>query len=342
MLHPSGYCAHFHESGKKNLIAGAPCPECKKVAGHKHTCPLYNEITANENFKSTRSKLYNATAILWHRSASVNFFTFTLPARGNTGIYQNSSTCETTGDLATTRTFSKLLENVSVNIKRNNPETVDRETGEITPKKFSYVWVAEAQMLRQKKFGGAGDIHYHLVTDAYIPIVWITNYWSELLKEKSKNCVHVEHIPPGKINSIPAYLSKYLGKGSQRTIVSRRIGTTADLSGYAPLKFNVLPAGTIEREQHFTTASGYETSMYYFNTYETLNNYGELMQSEKRLKNTSSNKHFNNDQIAWREVFRKRKQLEMYSKPLNLNNENFTNDLCNQSGNDSSIIECPF
>jgi hypothetical protein len=317
MLHPSGYCAHFHESAKKNLIAGFPCPECKKVAGHKPTCPLYNETTANENFKSTRSKLYNATAILWHRSPSVNFFTFTLPSRSNTGIYQNSTACETTGDLAITRTFSKLLENVSVNIKRNNPETVNRQTGEITKAKFSYVWVSEAQMLRQKKFGGIGDIHFHLVTGSYVPIVWLTNHWSELLQVESKNCVHVDHIPTS-INSIPAYLAKYLGKGAQRSILSRRIGTTQDLSGFAPLKFNVLPVGTIEKEQHFSTPSGYETSMYYFNTSQVLEIYGDLMQDEKRLKNTSSNKHFSNDQIAWRDVARKRKQLELYSQPLTL------------------------
>jgi hypothetical protein len=346
MLHPSGYCAYYNESSKNNLVAGFPCPECGKVAGHTTTCPLYNENTANENFKSTRSKLYNATAILWHISRSINFFTFTLPARNSQGIYQNSATCETTGDLAVTRTFSKLLENVAVNIKRKYPETVDTETGEVIPgKKFSYVWIAEAQMQRQKKFGGAGDIHYHLVTNSYVPIVWLTDYWSTLLQVNSKNCVHVESIP-STVSSIPSYLAKYLGKtthkgeNTQRKIVSRRIGASQDLTAYAPIKFNYLPEGNIIREHHFATPTGYETSMYYFNTAGTLARYGQLMKDEKKLKNTSSNKHFSNDEIAWREVARKKRQALLYSKPLNLNNHD--HELCNEGGNETTAISCPF
>lgn len=310
MLHPSGYCVYYHQKAADNLKPGEPCLWCSKVAGHKPTCPLFVEKDC-EN-KGSRVKLFDRTAILWARASAKNtdikFFTLTLPSAEGKKTFQRSATCPETGDIAVTAYFSKLLEAAVINVKRHRKE------------KLSYVWVSEAQKERQKKFGGVGDLHFHLVTDSHMPVEWIRDSWNRLLGTDSKNCVHLDLIPTG-VKMLPNYLAKYMGKGAQRKIYSKRFNSTRDLSGFAPITFKQLPSDlTCEKETHFTTPKGFECSMYYFNTTEVLEQYGGLMQAAAALNVSSSDPNFTPSEIAWRAMKRghgqKSKKLRQEYEPL--------------------------
>jgi hypothetical protein len=310
VLHPSGYCVYYHNKTSENLKPGEPCLWCGRVAGHKLTCPLFVE-KVDEN-KSSRVKLFDRAAILWARATSasndIKFFTFTLPSLDGRKTFQESVTSNVTGDIAVTAKFSKLLENCSINIKRHRKE------------KFSYVWVSEAQMKRQEKFGGVGDLHFHLVTDAYIPVDWLRNSWNSLLGTDSNNCVHVDVIATldkggDAVRALPNYLAKYMGKGAQRRIVSRRFSCTRDLSSFAPITFKTLPNDlTLEKQSHFTTPQGFECSMYYFNTTEVLESYGALMQAQGALNVRRTDPNFDPHAIQFR---RGRQGLKKRLRELN-------------------------
>lgn len=316
VLHPSGYCVYYHAKSEKNLKPGEPCLWCGRVAGHKATCPLFVE-QVNEN-KSSRVKLFDRAAILWARATAqgndIKFFTFTLPSIEGRKTYQESVTSSVTGDIAVTAKFSKVLENISINVKRTRKE------------KFSYVWVSEAQMKRQEKFGGVGDLHFHLLTDQYLPIEQIRGDWNRFLGTASLSCVDLDVIKPwdksgDMVRTLPNYLSKYMGKGSQRRIVSRRFGCSRDLSSFSPITFKRLPNDlTCEKETHFTTPKGFECSMYYFNTTEVLEQYGALMQAQTALNGRSNDPNFTADQIEWRGMKRKHakasKAVKMIYEPL--------------------------
>jgi hypothetical protein len=298
VLHPSGYCVYYHAKSEKNLKPGEPCLWCQRVAGHKPTCPLF--VEKENECKSSRVKLFDRAAILWARASAMNndikFFTFTLPSLDGKKTFQRTADCTATGDIAVTSAFSKLLENCAINIKRHRKE------------KFSYVWVSEAQKKRQEKFGGVGDLHFHLVTDSFIPVNWLRDSWNVLLGTNSNNCVHVDAIPTG-VRMLPNYLAKYMGKGTQRRIYSRRFSCSRDLSAFSPITFKRLPNDlTCEKETHFTTPKGFECSMYYFNTTEVLEQYGALMQAETALKEAAHDPAFTLDAIqerATRRSFKK-------------------------------------
>lgn len=315
VLHPSGYCAWYNESSGGNLLIGTACPVCHKVAGHHFTCKFFKH--EEQTGSNSRPKLYNATSLLWHKSQSIKFFTFTLPGAtvesvcdckvcrsGNNneritakGVFQTTATCELTGDLAVTAKFSMLLENISVNVKRNSGE------------KFSYVWVSEAQMKRQKKFGGIGDIHYHLVTDAYVDIRWLQAAWSNHTGH-SKNSVDVQSIPKN-VRSIPAYLVKYLGKGSQRFIYSRRFSCSRDLSSMVPVHMRFLPTDLVPiSEKIITQPNGYETCLRYYNTSEIIERFGKVMHLEKDFKTKQSDRNFTASAIEGRKFKRDRVQRQ--------------------------------
>jgi len=84
-----------------------------------------------------------------------NFLTFTLPSRQN-GTYQAAPDCEKTGDLAVKANFSKLLEALTVKLKRD-PAFKGFE--------FAYCWASEIQESRRAKFGGCGEIHFHMLSN---------------------------------------------------------------------------------------------------------------------------------------------------------------------------------
>lgn len=299
-MHPSGYCVWFNDKSVGNLITGEVCPHCKRTAGHKYTCQNFTE--SETPGASSRPKVYNAVAILYHRSTNLNFITFTLPSKPGRQTYQVSPYCEDTGDLAVTKIFSKMMEAIAVKVKRSaRPNQVS---------KFSYVWCSEAQMERQAKFGGVGDLHFHLVTNQYIDIQWLQATWSAYFPDcqDHRNSVHLEPIPPG-INSVPAYMAKYMGKGSCRRIYSRRYGCSRDLSALVPIRLNHLPDSLQAITQKiYTQANGYESVCYYFNTAEILARYGRFMSDEKDFNVTRGGRNFTPGAIASRKFVREIKE----------------------------------
>jgi len=288
-LHPSGYCAYYNESGNENLKPGKSCIFCGRVAGHAHDCPDFITYPGDGRGvkqvagSTSRGSLFNAVSVLWHKSRVKSFITFTLPSLRD-GVYQRSPVCEHTGDLAVTKKFSKVLEAYKIRVKRTWGE------------KMSYVWVSEAQMQRQEKFGGCGDLHFHLVVNQdlknnagrfidYDTFRWLQSLWCRHIGAEANNCVHVDNIP-GELNSIPAYLSKYLGKGAQRRIISRRFAASRDLTNYKPVTLQDFPAVDLVRSVE-KQAEGFKYVMHYFNTSQVLDTYGAHMEDESRFTNTT-------------------------------------------------------
>lgn len=283
VLHPSGYCVWYNDKSKGNLITGERCPLCGRTAGHHYDCIYFKEKQVTG---SSRPKLYNAISVLRQIStADMYFYTFTLPSRPGEKTYQISPHCRDTGDLVVTATFSKLLEAVAARIKRSSRPNEE--------KKFSYVWIAEAQMKRQAKFGGIGDLHFHLVTNQRIDITWLQSTWSAYFSTpENRHSVHAEPIPRA-INSIPAYLAKYLGKGSPRRIYSRRYSSSQDLSAFRPITLRTLPSDLQPiRTKILPQASGYEVTVSYFNTEAVLKRYGRIMREEHEFQVTRSGQNF--------------------------------------------------
>jgi hypothetical protein len=234
------------------------------------------------------------------RTKGTNFYTFTLPSL-DSGVYQRSSTCQETGDIAIAAKFSKVLEAWSMRVKRQG-------------RKLNYVWVAEAQTKRQEKFGGIGDIHFHLVASERVKgkygvtdketLNWLQSLWCEHVGATATNCLHVDYITP-QVNSMPAYMSKYMGKGSQRKILSRTYQASRDLSAIKPIKLNELPKGVdLVNQKDMYFDNGFEVTAYYFNTGQVLEVYGSDMQDEGHFTQTISNKHFTDEAIMKRKYRR--------------------------------------
>lgn len=303
-LHPSGFCSWSSDHSKVNLIPGRACPVCNRIAGHasfitnknslyfEKPCPLFK--MENKTASSSRGKLFDCVSVLWAMNANKSFFTFTLPSLEN-GTYQRDPLCSTTGDLEVGKMFSRTLEAWKRKEQRENPG-----------QRFSYVWVSEAQKKRQEKFGGCGDIHYHLVVnrkfkndfkgsngkfnftsnESFDRFQWIQENWCKQVGVYADNAVHIDPIPDFA-NSIPAYMSKYMGKGQDRAIVSRRFQATQDLTRYATVKLNTLPDDiTLINEKVITTPDGFDICTRYFNTREVLELYGHHM-IDQSTHNTS-------------------------------------------------------
>lgn len=306
-LHPSGFCCYYSEYNSKNLVTGTPCPVCNRIAGHSLSCEFfkYDETKGT----SSRPKLYNATAVLCGLYKDRSFLTFTLPSNehDNNGTYQRDVDCPESGDLAVNRFFSMVLEAYAIRCKRKGS-------------KLSYVWVAEAQTKRQKKFGGVGDIHYHVIVNQRIKsqggsvvdhdtLTWLQDLWCEHVGAKANNCLHVDPIP-NDVRSIPAYLCKYLGKGSQRMIIGRQFACTRDLSKFKPITLKTLPTLQLETVKDSSTPEGFELTSYYFNTQDVLEQYGSLMKEQHDYDSvTRTGKEFTQRAIMKRAYKRMTKEL---------------------------------
>jgi hypothetical protein len=241
--------------------------------------------------------------------------------RINSGTYQCSTTDPDTGDLAIAQAFSRTLEAWKKKTQRESNATSRRSNGILqrdmdhsrglsgkilsrdrTPtnpghNQLSYVWAAEAQMKRKEKYGGVGDLHYHLVVNQklkhdngnwhdYETFQWLQDNWNSQLGTSARNCVDVKPIPE-RITSIPSYLSKYLGKGHQRRIVSRSFQATQDLTCFAPIHLNAIPEATMTRETNFTSKDGYNINSKYFHTREILEQYAHFMREAATLKGST-------------------------------------------------------
>lgn len=281
---------------------GTKCPECKRVAGHHPTCSKFKLST---NAISSRPQLFNATSVLWGLHRSRNLFTFTLPSL-ELFTYQKSASCETTGDLAITSRFSKVLEAWSTRVKRSGG------------KPLSYCWVAEAQTKRQLKYGGIGDIHFHLIANVVVKsdsrrvvdketLTWLQDIWCDHIGSYAGNCVHVDPIPD-LIDSIPGYLGKYMGKGSQRRILSRKFAATRDLTHFAPISLNSLPQHVdivnAVRKDHGDWIAEY----FYLNTAEVLEQYGHHMRNQWAVNQSSNDPRFTPAEI---EIRAKNRDMEV-------------------------------
>lgn len=297
-LHPSGYCSFFERSTSANLQAGLVCKFCGWVAGHSANCE-YELMGCNSlNGSGSRNSLFNATSVLWAKEPEKSFITFTLPSRNN-GVYQKDIHCPYTGDLVVARAFSKVLEAYALRVKRHGKKTWSY-------KSLSYVWVAEAQKERQEKWGGVADIHYHLVVNEpfkdysrgykdgkfwrypfvsekhRLTLEWLQNLWCLHLGTYANNCVHVDPLPDG-VDSIPAYMSKYLGKGSQRKIWSRRFGASRDLTVYRPIDLEVYPTANLIRTVEKRIDEKFTHVSHYFGSRSVLELYGHLMKDASRF-----------------------------------------------------------
>lgn len=188
-------------------------------------------------------------------------------------------------------------------------EAIARQCKRRNKGKFSYVWISEAQMKRQKKYGGIGDIHWHLLTNQRIDIKWLQSCWNGYFPgTTSKNSVDVQLIPK-MVDSIPAYLCKYLGKGSQRRIFSRRFNCSRDLSRMVPIHVSTLPGDLQPITATFvTTPTGHEVAQYYFNTGDVLELYGAYMIDEKDYKVTRGGAKFTAGEIEARRFRREIKE----------------------------------
>lgn len=297
-LHPSGYCVWYEDKTRHNLKTGTPCIFCNRIAGHSLTCPAF--VYDEERGKSSRVALFDAAAVLWAANSDRSFITFTLPSLEG-GTYQRDVDCPETGDIKIAAKFSTVLEAFKVKMKRAG-------------KKLSYVWVSEAQMKRKEKFGGVGDIHYHMVAnvkmkddrDRFIDFElfnWIQSRWCDAVGVYSNNSVDVKPLPDS-IDSVPAYLAKYFGKGSQRMILSRRFGCTRDLSRFKPIDLVNAPELDLIVQNEVMTANGYEVVNNYYRTRETLEVYGSAMADQDRWEGSRMDSRFSPDSILKRSIAR--------------------------------------
>lgn len=306
-LHPSGFCCYFNPDVKVNLRPGVACPHCGMVAGHRVTCPSFRILQGKGS--SSRPKLFNACSALWHFQEKRNFITFTLPSRDGAKIYQRDPGCPETGDVAIGAKFSKLLEAWSKRVARRGDE-----------QKLTYAWVAESQQERAGKYGGSGDIHYHLVCNQEIKRdngtksgVFVDRpyfeslqvLWCDHLGSSSRNCIDVKPIPQG-IRSIPSYISKYMGKPGDRRILSRQFFSTHDLSKYQPIHLASMPDLPLVTKRDYVTPDGYEGTSYYFDTRAVLEAWGSSMAVAGSLRTDRGDRdpRFTQDKIQERELAR--------------------------------------
>lgn len=209
--------------------------------------------------------------------------------------------------------FSKVLEAWSTRTKRGG-------------KKLSYAWVSEAQMKRQTKYGGIGDLHFHLVANVAVKddqryvidsqtLQWLQNLWCSHVGEYAGNCLHVDPIPSG-VDSIPGYLGKYMGKGAQRMIISRRFGASRDLTRFKPISLTSFPEATVINS--VTKTDGvYESTTHYLDTQECLEVYGALFADQDLFSAKNSTKGFTeadisrrkDDREGWQSHFRGLNQI---------------------------------
>jgi len=324
VLHPSGFCSYFTPAVSANLRPGEKCPDCGRIAGHAVTCPhfKFNETRG----ASSRPKLFNACSVLWHDRPKKNFITFTLPSGSGSYTYQRSADCIETGDLVVGRKFSKLLEAWSKRETRKrallHPHLLPEN---FTAPALSYVWVAESQQKRKAKFGGIGEIHYHLVANQEIKrddgrvsdpetLSWLQELWcSHLGVSSAKNCIDVRPIPQ-EIRSIPGYVSKYMGKDGGRTILSRQFQATQDLSRFQPIHLSRAPELPLVSKRDYVTADGYEGTAYYYPTSSVLDLYGSAMAHQGSVTGREhKDPNFTREAILERAIHRQRILVESWS-----------------------------
>jgi hypothetical protein len=142
------------------------------------------------NNRSRRGRFYNVLSCLHHFDPIRTFWTFTVP--------DLQSDYEKT-DKFITGQFSKLLELLTKRHKRGKQNGLK-----------NYVWVSEAQ--------NRGNIHFHMVTStSFINVLEVQTEWNKLIRQTSKNSVHVDPVDQNDIKNVSAYFAKYMSKANGKT-----------------------------------------------------------------------------------------------------------------------------
>ena len=172
------------------------------------------------NKRSRKGVFYNVLSCLHHYDPIKAFWTFTVPDLQTD--YQNT-------DRFYTKQFGTLLRGLKTRYERGNPNGLK-----------NYVWVSEAQE--------RGNIHFHLVTSTkFINVVEIQTWWNKLIKQNSKNSVHVDPVDEQNIRNVSAYFAKYMSKNhsndlevslKQRVIFARAFGYSKNFPIYDKISLN--------------------------------------------------------------------------------------------------------
>lgn len=154
----------------------------KNIENLKHDKGGKKEFT---NKRSRRGRFFNVVSCLHHSDSIKSFWTFT--------VADLQKDYEIT-DKEITSKFSTLLKGLRTRFDRGQPNGLK-----------NYVWVSEAQE--------RGNIHFHLVTSTkFIDVFFVQKWWNDLLRQTSKNSVHVDPVDQESIRNISGYFAKYMSK----------------------------------------------------------------------------------------------------------------------------------
>lgn len=103
--------------------------------------------------------------------------------------------------------FKRFINSIKVSCDRRSKVSGDAS------KRLAYVWVAELQ--------ASGNIHFHVLLNHRLPIVWLTHLWGQ-----AANSIDVR--PVQNQNHAGCYLRKYISKGVAR-IEGNRYGISQNL-----------------------------------------------------------------------------------------------------------------
>lgn len=113
-----------------------------------------------------------------------------------------------------------------------------RQTNEM----HHYVWKAERQ--------SCGNIHYHIISDAFITISNLQNYWNKLQSKYDfidRFAERYDHRKPNSIDvmqiknrsTMAKYISKYMSKQSDQRINGKIWDCSESVSSFRPLVFEI-------------------------------------------------------------------------------------------------------
>lgn len=270
--------AFFYQDNLIDNLHGFSIIEKHRKEPNKH------RKTNKNDFFDRCTQLYTDTK---PTGKQFNLITLTLPSIFK-GIYQNSNICEATGDKAVTKNLSRFLESLQKKYYREHGFLV------------SYVWAAERQQERKKRYGGIGDLHFHIFTNLSVKqgfyckkrkkdittkfntqlLSWMQNTWCNLLSVPfTDNCIDIRPIS-GNMESVCSYIAKYLSKSDlyQVPILSKKWSSSKDLKKMKPVQSTILPDCKLYRIHENevldkSTGEVFTMPIYYFDSFEIKEKY---------------------------------------------------------------------
>lgn len=316
-------------SGRCSWFNPLALEKAQKAANFKRLSLFPDQSNVKKSHRiSSKTDFFNRIQQLYNRKTHLNLITLTLPSLFNSGIFQQSNDCSYTGDKVVTECLSKFLEALSIKLKRERNFDL------------SYIWVAERQNERRSKFGGVGDIHFHIVTNLvvkrsqYIPeakkervlfmdkklIDWIARDWCKTLGVKfdSTNCIDVRFIHKN-MGSVCNYVAKYLSKRDPLSIpiLSRKFASSKDLVKIRPIHSDELPDVSLYRiheTKYQYNGKEHTNTVFYFDSWDIKKFYydqqemaGEAYAKRVHLCLTKSDKpktkFYNCSPLTWQKYF---------------------------------------